>query len=318
MAKRKRKLNVLRLVLVLLILIALIGALYFGVKFAINVFDNNNNTNETTDTVKVSDSNEEVKIEIVDYSVYIDENSELGFNIILADLKFTSAKTTIYYDLFNLSTAERINLGSLTYYEEKLNELGIDLNSLEYVKEVRDDNTNSVVKKVLIPYSSAKGILKVYNGEVLNFDLTKNNKTIESLKPYNDINETIIDSDDFNITVYDSYIQDFMFKDGQKAQYPSTIDIYTFELQVNKVSKENVSITSATFIPEGTTTVHEALDASYTSNDLDNIINKELKENEKDGLFFAITNTNDSIASFDGKLIIKFSDNTQIEISTNK
>ena len=316
MSRKKRKFRFVRLLLVLLIIGALAACIFFGIKFVVGKLNEAPKTKE--ETKEVSNTNEEVSIKVIDYKVFIDSNDELGFNFVLADLEFNSKKTPIYYDLTNLSTSERINLGSIEAYEAKIQSIGIELSKLGYAKEVKGDNTNIVTCKVLIPYEKIKGELNVYNGEVLKFDLTSNNVNVETLKVKEGQNETIILSNDYNISVFDSYISDMMLRNGEKAKYPSTVDIYTFELKINSITKENVYIEKATFIPNGSSNNHEALDKSYSSK-IENIIDKPLKVGDTYALFFAVTNGRDTKESFDGKLLIKFSDSTDlIEISTVK
>lgn len=319
MSRKKRKLNFVRLLLVLLVVCALIVCIIFGVKFIVGKI--NSQKQETTQVpVKTnSDSNEDVSIKVVDYKVYLDSNEELGFNFVLADLEFTSKNTPIYYDLSNLSTSERINLGNIESYEAKIQAIGIELRKLNYVKDIRSNDSNTVTCKVLIPYEKIKGELNVYNGEVLKFDLNANNFAVETLKVKDDSKETVVASDEYNLSVFDSYISDMMFRNNEKAKYPSTVDIYTFEIKVNSIAKENVYIEGATFIPNGSSNNHEALDKSYSSYKIDNIIGKSLKAGDKYALFFAVTNSRDTKESFDGKLLIKLSNRTEwLEISTVK
>lgn len=180
MSNRKRKFKFVRLLLVILIICALATCIFFGIKLIIGKINEAPKTNEVQK--EVSDTNEDVSIKVVDYRVFIDSNEELGFNFVLADLEFTSKNTPIYYDLSNLSTSERINLGSIEAYEAKIQALGIELSRLGYAKDVRGENTNTITCKVLIPYEKIKGELNVYNGEVLKFDLNINNVNIETLK----------------------------------------------------------------------------------------------------------------------------------------
>lgn len=316
MSRKKRKFKFVRLLLVLLIIGALAVCIFFGIKFVLGKLNEAPKVKE--ETKEVSNTNEEVSISIVDYKVFVDSNDELGFNFVLADLEFNSKKTPIYYDLNNLSTSERISLGSIEAYEAKIQSIGIELSRLGYVKEVKSDNSNIITCKVLIPYEKIKGELNVYNGEVLKFNLSSNTVNVETLKVKEGQNETIILSNDYNISVFDSYISDMMLRNGEKAKYPSTVDIYTFELKVNSITKENVYIEEATFIPNGSSNNHKALDKSYSSK-IENIIEKPLKVGDTYALFFAVTNGRDAKESFDGKLLIKFSDNTDlIEISTVK
>ena len=105
-------------------------------------------------------------MEIGDYTVYEDNLDELGFNFLVAELKFTTTGSSIYVDLSDFVTSERTNLGQLEFYTSKLTEKTYDYKKLGVTSTVSSD-TSSCSATVLIPYTNAKGELKVYyNSEV--------------------------------------------------------------------------------------------------------------------------------------------------------
>lgn len=318
MTRRKRKLNFFRLILVIVIIAALIACGFFGARYLMNKFANvdkpNNNPSEKTE-IETS-NNEETKIEVVDYIVYEDKDNELGFDFILADLKFTCVKDLISYDLNNLTSSEHIKLGSIQEYEDKIASIGIDLDKLNYTKKIKSDIANSITCKILIPViNTNRSELDVYNGEKLHFDLLTNLSTVETLKPYNENKETVVSSDNFNLLVYDSYLSDFIYVNGERVRKPDSIHVYTFEIVVQEMNKSGLHVESAIFVPAGTTQTLEAND-DWDSESVKNIFDKDLKTGDKYALFFS--NQKDELDSFKGKLIIEFSDGERIELSTNK
>jgi len=319
MTRKKRKFNFLHLLIVLLIVAVFIAGGFFGAKYLMNKF-HEATKKETPSQDKSNEpinTNEEVKIEIVDYVTYEDSENELGFDFLLADLKFTCVKDLIHYDLNSLETEEHIKLGSILEYEEKIESIGIQLSKLNYTKEVKSNMANSITCRVLIPVTDTKkSELKVYNGERLTFDLLKSLKTVESLKPYNENKETIIASNNFNIGIYDSYISDIVMSSGERFKKPSTWDVYTFEIQVNEMNVNGLYVESAIFVPSGTSTSYNAENEIY-SESVENIVGKALKKDDRYALFFIISSGN-NMNSLDGKLFIEFSNGERIELNTNK
>ena len=65
---------------------------------------------QTTDGVNVS---------LVDYAVYTDDTSELGFNFIIAKLGF-NANNPVSFEFKNLQTSEKIILNNISSYIKKM------------------------------------------------------------------------------------------------------------------------------------------------------------------------------------------------------
>ncbi|MDO5440127.1 MAG: hypothetical protein Q4F12_01175 [Erysipelotrichaceae bacterium] len=306
---RRRKVNPLRLVLIILIVIALCFIAFFAMKLGLTKVNEPKKEEPVVNDV-IENTNEEVKISVEDYTVYTDDDNELGFNFILADLKFVSSKDSINYDLSNLSTAERIVLGDIKEYEEKLLSCGYDLSKLGYASEIINEQSNEETAKIFIPYVKVKGELCVYNGEVLKFNLYNNNVKASSLKLSDEIQSTTVDSKDYSLTIFNSYVEDSMYRNGEPAIYPSTVNIYAFIIRANQINDSKVIVEDAKYIPENSSAEIKALEEDYTSPINENIIGKELKTGDEYSLFFAITNPNNSEATFGGKVLIKFKNNS--------
>lgn len=311
---RRRKVHPLRLVLIILIVIALCFVGFFAVKLYLN---NKPVKEETTTNTEITpSSNEETKISIEDYTVYIDDDEELDFNFIIAKLKFVTSNDTLYYDLANLTNSERNSkISDVDYYVEKLESLHYDISAIELAKEIKSDS-NSTVANILIPFTSKTGVLNVYNGEKLTFDLTRNNVNASTLKPYNSPDQTVIKTNDYEVMITENpYLSTMMTHNGDEYD-ASGVSVYTFKIVVNNV-KDNVCIEEAEFIKEGSAEAITALNEEYQSLKVDNIIKMPLKKGSTGALFFELYKNYDAAINYNGVLRIKFSDsNDKVEIST--
>ena len=313
---RRRKVNPLRLVLIILIGIALCVVAFFGIKLIINSVKDNSKQKENTPSQEINpSSNEETTISVEDYSVYIDDDEDLGFNFVVAKLKFTTTKDSLYYDLSNLTNSEReIKISEIDGYIDKLESLNYDLSSIALSKEIKS-NTNTLEANILIPFINKNGVLNIYNGEKLSFDLSKNVKNASSLKPINHPDQTVIKTNDYDVSVSAAYLSTMMTHNDQEYD-ASGINVYTYKIIVNNVSG-NVHIEDAIFIKENSTVEYHALNNEYQSLKVDNIINQSLKAGQEGGLFFELYKNNDEAINYNGVLRIKFSDNENwVEIPT--
>lgn len=303
---RRRKVNPLRLVLIILIVIALCFIAFFAMKLGLTKVNEPKKEEPVVNNLDES-TNEEVKISIEDYSVYIDDDEELGFNFVVANLKFTTTKDSLYYDLSNLTNSEReIKISEIDGYISKLESLAYDLTEIELAKEIKS-NTNTTTANILIPFINKSGVLNVYNGEKLSFDLTKNNKKASDLKPYNSPEQTVVKTNDYEVMITEKpYLSTMMTHNGEEYD-ASGVSVYTFKITVNNV-KENVYIEDAEFIKKGSDAVNKALNDEYQSMKVDNIIKMPLKAGGQGALFFELWKNNDAAINYDGVLRIKFSD----------
>lgn len=312
--KNKRRVNPIRVVIIILSILVLGLIIFFTCKLLINDFNIVKIFKETeavySDSEKKENEDSPIQIDVIDYRVYVDDNCGLGFNFVLANLKFTSNEDTIDYDLNNLLTSERIPLGSISDFEEKLISSGFDLNKLGYSTTIHNEQGNSVETTIFIPYQNKIGELCVYDGEVLKFDISSNTLNASSLKLSDEVQKTVVESKEYTLTVFDAYIEDFVLKNGAPAVYPSTIDVYTFIIDVDDISSNTLVIEEAKYMPNNSNEEIEALDSEYSSSSFENIIDKSLKKGDRYVLLFPITNPTGSKADFGGKVLIKFENST--------
>lgn len=321
MARRKRKASLSRVLLTVIFTAVFALLAIFGIKYLmlnyLGVGEIEEIKPEQKDEVVIQ--NGEVNIEVVDYAVYKDEAKDLGFSFIVADLKFSTNADSLYYDLNNLVTSDgKIELGQTDYYYSTLDKYDYDLSSVNLSKYYVKSNENNLMTTVLIPYSNVNGELKVYyDTKVLKFDLSKYLSAESLIKNRQTLDNVISDSKtDKSIIVSQSYSSEHMLKDGVDYDEASTVTIYTYQLQVNEIGN-NVKVENAVFIKEGSSYEYVALDSSYSSLIIDNIIGKTLKVGDTYALFFRVYQNGDSSMSYKGVLRIKFSDSASwVEIPT--
>lgn len=319
---RKRKTSLGRVLLTVILTALFVVLAIVGIKYLmLNFLDKGSiekNENEETEEVVVSDG--EVNIDIVDYAVYKDEAGDLGFSFVVADLKFTTNSKTIYYDLNNLVTSDgKIQVGQTDYYYSTLDKYDYDVSHINLTKYNVKSDSNSTLATVLIPYSNVNGELKVYyDTKVLKFDLTRHDSAESLIKNRQTLDNVISDTKtDKSIVVSQSYSSDHMLKDGIDYDEASTVTVYTYQLLINEIGN-NVKVENAVFIKDGSSYEYNALDASYSSIIVDNIIGKTLKAGDTYALFFRVYQNGDTSNNYNGVLRIKFSDSTDwVEIPTS-
>ena len=307
---RKKKSDPITVILSLLILVVLCVFIFFGIKYAYERFilnaGGNNKPGDGNNTTEIINS-DDVSVSIKDYTIYKDNLDELGFNFLVATLEFNTKGNSIYIDLNDFVTSERTYLGQIDYYTTKLSNLTYEYQKLNVVNAIKSD-TNTCTVNVLIPYSNAKGELKVYyNSEVLKFSLDSF-VDAETLKPGKEIKDNVIKDDQTDKEVYvsGSYLSTMMLHNGQDYD-ASAISVYTFKITVAKIN-ENVKVEDAIFIKEGSSYEYKALDDAYSSIKICNIIGKTLKKGDEYALFFELYRNGDENINYDGVLRIKFSD----------
>ena len=312
---KKRKLRYDRIIIFILLLIIILGLLIFGIFKLVSYYKNKDDNIAPVQTVNPTpvSTNDDVKVSLVDYDVYIDNSDSLGFNFIIAKMNFKSDKN-ISFDLSNFQTPEKLRLNDVSKYINTLQEKAYRVNKLDFVTSVTSDS-NDYTCNIFIPYQTDNNSLRLYNAldaSVIEFDLRKNNSDLTSLKFET---EQEIEVGNTNITVSSCSISTMMLHSGEEYQVPSTMAVYTFRINV-KEAEDNVKIIDAKFVRESNGEVISCLDSSYSSEKIDNCLNKTLVTGENGALFFetsVISNTPD----YDGFLMLMFNNSNEwVKIST--
>ena len=311
----KRKIRFDRLLILLLSLMIMIGIITFAFIKISELFNNKKpeNTPVITNDPKPINTNEDVKVSLVDYEVYKDDSNTLGFDFIIAELNF-KAKDNISYDLSNLQTSEKIYLNNVSKYVNTLEEKAYRVSNLNFVNNV-SSNQNDYTCKVFIPYTTDSNSLRLLNSldaSMIEFDLTKNNKDLTSLKFQT---EQQIEVGNTNVTVSSCSISTMMLHNGDEYQVPSTMNVYTFRINVSEV-ENNVRIVDARFVRASNDEVIQCLDSTYESEKTSNCLNKTLTVGDNGALFFETSIIADS-PDYDGFLMLMFSNSNEwVKIST--
>ena len=307
---KKRRVRIDRIIILILLAILIVGVVGFGAYKGIEYLNkkqeeatnNNNNNNEKPKPVETTDN---IKVSMVDYQVYTGDSENLGFNFIIAELKF-DADAPISFDLGNLQTSEKIYLNNVSKYLNTLEEKSYKISKLGIVDTVVSTE-KSYTCKVFIPYTTDSYSLRLLNSQdasMIEFNLDKHINDVSTLKFDT---EQQIEIGNTNVTVSSCSISTMMLHNGEEYQIPSTMNVYTFNINVNKV-EGNVMITEAKFVSANSEDVITCMDETYESVKVKNCLGKKLVEGENGALFFETT-SNSSGPDYSGSLMLMFSNN---------
>lgn len=311
----KKKIRVDRLIILILSALLVLGVLALGIYELVDLLTDKKDNPIVKEDIPVNvETVDNVDVSVVDYTVYKDDTDSLGFNFVVAKLKF-EAEQPVCFDLGDLQTSEKIYLNDVTKYIQILEENAYRTSELEISKYISSDQ-NSVEANVFVPYKTSAGNIQVYNSKNpatnINFDLNHNVKYVTSLK-FNSESDIVIDNT--TVKVSSSFVSTIMQHNGEEYQIPSSVKVFTFKIYVDAVEGD-VCIEDAYFIKDGEDEKIECLSSDYESAKVDNIIGKNLKVGENGALFFE-TYSRDTEPNYDGVLMLKFSNSNEwIKVST--
>lgn len=303
MRKKKKKTNVGKTILFIILFVVAMVAAFFGAKKIMELI-------KKPDTPVVTNT---MKFEVNSYNVYFDENKELGFNFVLCEVK-VSDEQPFTLDLDKLITNEDKMLSNFSEYITKLTAKGYDIGFTmadEYVAK----NSNSTTIKLFIPFEKSEDIKVYMNGEkVFGFSHKSHNENIITLKSDANIKE-----EGYALKVSSAYaINKSMYQNGTEYEVSSSARIYVFKIEVISAEKA-VKITDAKFISDSLHETINVLNASFTSDKYNNIYDVYLNAGDVGYLFFEVYVGNEETKpNYDGKLQIKLSALEKwVELSTN-
>lgn len=306
---KKRKMRADRVIILFLILAILILGLGFGIyRLLDSLLDKHGNSEPKNPVVTDPDpikTSEGVKVTMNDYDVYIDDTESLGFNFVIAELHFT-AEDPISFDLGNLQTSEHIYLNNVSKYINALTEKSYKVSDLGIVNTVVSTG-NDYTCKVFVPYTTDSSSLRLLNSEdasMIEFDLTKNNKYVTTMK-FNTDQEIVIG--ETNIRVSKSYISTMMTHNGEEYD-ASGLNYYTFNIYVDKIEGD-IKIVDAIFVRNSNDEQLQCLNSEYASVKVANCLNKTLVQGENGALFFEESGRGGN-TDFDGFLMLKLSNSS--------
>lgn len=304
---KKRRIRYDRIVLLVLIGIALIIALVLGTMLLLKNDNTNTVTPDNNEVIDSKDSN----IELLSYDVYKDVDDSLGFNFVVVELLFKN-DNGVNYDLSNLTTNEDVKLSDTYMYEKKIELEGYDFSLLNVINDV-SSSEKEFTCKVFAPFTGDSLILTdLISDNTITIDTSKNEKDLSLLKINS--SSTNLSSANYDLSISNSYVSDMMTRNGEDYN-SSMLSIYTFDIEVKSIG-DNIKLTSAVYKKKSDGESYEALDASFASRKIDNIIDKDLKVDDKYALFFEVfTDPNDK-QDFSGTITFNFSDGSSKAIET--
>lgn len=313
MARKKKGIGLFRILVLIFLLVLIVLVLVLILKKNVTLEKDQEEVKKEEVQVNI---NEEVKISCNKYDVYFDKDDKLGFNFIIAELNFVNNNnSSLYYDLKNLYTGEKIKLNDVESYLAKLQAFNYDVKKFNLLGYEFNSEGGSLSGNVFIPFLKDYTSLSIYNGEEIQFDLTKNKHYVDEL--LYDVQTEDIKTDKYDIRISDSYTENTFITSDTGEEFPCPLAL-VFELYVQELSSSNVYIETAKFIPDGSLsgeTLAILLDDHVDSYKIKNVINKKLKTGDKYGLFFQVSEQTPET----GKIMIKFSDNEKwIEISVGE
>ena len=308
---KKRKVRYDRLLLLILIAIVLVFIIVLGIIKIVRSSDTS--INKTTDTpTNETIVADDVSIELLSYKTYLDIDNTLGFNFVVAELKFSSNEA-ISYDLNNLITNQSIKLNDILNYKKTIEVKDFNYTSLNTTVDIVSDQ-NEYTCKVFIPYTGSDNITltDTISGKSFMIDTSKNQDNIDSIQNKNTSNE--INTSDYNLTVSSSYISDMMTRNGESYN-SSMLCIYTFNIKVVSIT-DGIKVTSASYTKNSDGENYGALDDTFNSVKINNILNKTLSVGDEYALFFEVYSNPYETQDFAGKLTLNFSDGSSTTIDT--
>ena len=313
MAKRRR-VRADRVIILVLLIVLVIALLAFGVYLGVHYFSNRDHNDKPVNVdPKPVETTKNVTVSLVDYQVYTGDSENIGFDFIVAELNFKSEEP-ISFDLGNLQTSEKIYLNNVSKYLNALEEKSYKVSKLGIVNTVVSDK-NDYTCKIFIPYKTDSYSLRLLNSadaSMIEFDLDRHINDVSTLKFET---EQQIEIGNTNVTVSNCSVSTMMLHNGMEYQVPATMNVYTFNINVNQVEGD-VMITDAKFIRAGNEEVITCMDETYESVKALNCLGKKLVVGENGALFFETTSSNDG-PDYSGYLMLMFSNGTDwIKIPT--
>ncbi len=297
----------------LLIFVSLGYGIYLGFSFFMDKLHGNpGDTPVNVDPTPV-DTAQGIKVSLVDYQVYTGDSENIGFNFVIAELRFES-EGPVSFDLGNLQTSEKIYLNNVSKYLNTLEEKSYKVSKLGIVNTVVSDK-NDYTCKVFVPYKTDSYSLRLLNSvdaSMIEFDLGKNINDVSILKfetPQQ------IEVGNTNVSVSSSFVSTMMLHNDMEYQVPATMNVYTFRINVNSVEGD-VMITDARFVRASSDEVVSCMDETYESVSITNCLGKKLQVGDNGALFFETFAGKDG-PDYEGFLMLMFSNgNDWVKIPT--
>lgn len=304
-----RKVKISRIIILIVGFLIIVSLIVFSTMWILNLINGSDDPKKTPDpiTSEPTETFSEFTIELVDYEVF--KIDDVDFNFALVDIK-VGDKEAINYSLNSLYTDEKtVDIADYQKYIDKLDEAGYYVGAKGVDYSLKSEKTSDTFR-IFVPISDKeKTSLTLYDAvskAQISLDLTKNIGDPNELK-YSTGEDSPISTQDYVISVSNAYIETSLVQNGSEYTYPSTVQIYTFVLDVIELNDESLTLEDAVFIPSGSDEEVHALDASIMSMKINNFMSRTVSEGDHGALFFEMYSPHDSGISYSGTLRLKFS-----------
>ncbi len=284
------------LIVLCIVMITLIG---FGAYFVLR--KTNTNDKETIQASIVEEVQETeqpvLNVSFPDYFVY--ESDDLDFSFIIASLQINENASE--YSLSDFVTDEGIDLSDVSSYITTLEEHSYYLGKKNVWYSL--SSNDSFNGNIFIPINDIgkKTLTLNYKDESYTFDLMSHESSIRELT-YQNQNVIVSDGTNYQFSVSNIYevTGDDMYDGDSTLSLPSSARVFALKVKAESLNGETIVIQRATF--ESDTTSFEAEGSSIHSMKSENMIGKEVSENDESCLFFITLDQQRSISRMSGTL----------------
>ena len=252
---------------------------------------------------------QDVTITLKNYIAY--DLPESDFRFVIARLHVQAPGAT-NISLSHFTTSEGIRLDETQSYVEALEARSLYLGRqnvwFSLISQEKDYDAN-----IFIPVTGNGASVSVscdfgHNGD-LNFSLIPASGTIAQLQYQAE--DVITDGRTYQMTVSKAYditgLPLYQKSGSQETEYllPSTTKVYAFEVNAVSLYGDTVAVESASYVPNGSFEVFEALDASIRSMKYDNMIGVPITEHTTGYLLFYAYDPDTAPVTYQGVLKVK-------------
>lgn len=252
-----------------------------------------------------------VKIDLVDYTVY--EVDDVDFRFIIARVR-VKANDTTNIDLSHFETSEGIKLSAVDKYVSKLENNNLFLGKQNVWFELVSSNTNYIAR-IFIPIDS-KSLTEVSvktdfgNNKEMKFSLSDPKGNADDLKYEAD--DIISDGKTYQMIVSNAYkISDEFtrtYSDGYSEPFliPSTAEIHGFEIECVSLWGDEIIIEEAYYVTDGKTDEFEGLNSQFSCLKYNNIVGQKITDKDTGFVFVVTLNPNSEPITYSGTLYLRF------------
>ena len=239
----------------------------------------------------------ELNVSFTDYSVY--SSDDLDFSFIIATLQINENASN--YSLSDFITDGNICLSDVSEYVNALEEHSYYLGKKNVWFSL--SSNNSFQGNIFIPVkdSGKKTLTLNYKDESYTFDLMSHESSMNDLI-YSNQNTIVSNDSNYIFSVSNIYevTGDDMYDGDSTLSLPSSARVFALKLKAENLNSESVVINSATF--ESDSSNFEAEGSNIHSMKSENMIGKQINENDEGCLFFITLDQEHSISRMSGIL----------------